>query len=229
MGMVVGCASTTVTQQTQQLAAPGLARPNQIWVYDFVGALSDMPANSSIAGQVGAPSTPPTPQEIAEAREYGVMIAQQLVIDIQNMGLPAIEAGPGSSPQVGDVIIRGYIVSAEGGGIGAMAERMVIGFGAGTSEMDTVVEGYLVTPQGWQRLGSGTLTSSGNKMPGLIVPAAVTIATGNPIGLIVVGGLKITGEATGRPGLQGRAKSTADQIAAQLKLRAQDRGWIAQD
>jgi hypothetical protein len=94
--------------------------------------------------------------------------------------------------------------------------------------MDTVVEGYLVTPQGWRRLGSGTLTSSGNKMPGLVVPAAVTIATGSPIGLIVVGGLKIAGEATGRPGLAGRAKSTADQIAAELKLRFQDRGWIAQ-
>jgi hypothetical protein len=157
------------------------------------------------------------------------MIAQELVKDIQGMGMPAIEAGPGSSPQVGDCLIRGYIVSTEGGGTGSMATRMVIGFGAGTAEMDTVVEGYVMTPQGLRRLGSGTLTSSGNKTPGLIVPAAVTIASGNPVGLIVIGGAKIYGAASGRSGLEGRAKATADEIAAQLRIRFQDRDWIPQD
>jgi hypothetical protein len=154
------------------------------------------------------------------------MIAQQLVSDLHDMGMPAIEAGPGSVPQFGDGVIRGYIVSTEGGSTGSLVKRMVIGFGAGTAEMDTVVEGYVVTPQGWYRLGSGTLVASGNKTPGLAVPAAVAIATANPVGLIVVGGLKIADAATGRSGLEGRAKSTADEIAAQLKIRFQDRGWI---
>src|SRR6266481_6892423 len=225
LAAVAGCASTKVTEQTP-MTAPGLARPNQIWVYDFVAAPSDMPANSSLAGQVGAPSTPPTPEEIETGRKYGAMIAQELVKDIQAMGMPAIEAGPGASPQVGDGIIRGYIVSTEGGGAGGMVKRMVIGFGSGTAEMDTVVEGYLVTPQGLRKLGSGTLTSAGNKTPGLIVPAAVAIAAANPVGLIVVGGVKIYGAASGRTGLEGRAKSTADEIASQLRVRFQDRGWI---
>ena len=225
MVIVAGCASTNVTQQTP-MTAPGLARPNQIWVYDFVAAPADMPADSSLAGQVGAPSTPPTQEELETGRKYGAMIAQQLVLDIQNMGMPATEAGPGSLPQIGDGVIRGYIVSTEGGGTGAMVKRMVIGFGAGTAEMDTVVEGYVMTAQGLRRLGSGTLTSSGNKTPGMVVPAAVAIATANPVGLIVVGGLKVYGAASGRTGLEGRAKSTADEIAVQLKIRFQDRGWI---
>jgi len=149
-----------------------------------------------------------------------------LVKDIQAMGMPATLAGPGSTPQVGDGIVRGYIVSTEGGNTGSMVKRMVIGFGSGTAEMDTVVEGYLVTPTGWRELGSGTLTSEGNKTPGLVVPAAVAIATANPVGLIVVGGIKIYGAASGRTGLEGRAKSTAEEIATQLKIRFQDRGWI---
>src|SRR6202140_451091 len=135
--IVAACASTKVTQQTP-MSAPGLARPNQIWVYDFVAAPSDMPADSSLAGQVGAPSTPPTPEELETGRKYGAMIAQELVKDIQNMGMPAVEAGPGSSPQVGDGVIRGYIVSTEGGGAGGMVKRMVIGFGAGTGGRGTV-------------------------------------------------------------------------------------------
>src|SRR5438445_13637648 len=108
-----------------------------------------------------------------------------------------------------------------------MVKRMVIGFGAGKAEMDTVVEGYVMTPQGLRKLGSGTLTSSGNKTPGMVVPAAVAIATANPVGLIVIGGMKIYGETSGKNTLQGRAKATADEIAEQLRIRFQDRGWIS--
>jgi hypothetical protein len=222
MVVVAGCASTNVMQQTP-MSAPGLARPNRIWVYNFVANPADMPADSSIGGQVGSPSTPPTSEQIQEGRQLGALIAQELVADINGMGLTAVQAGPGSSPQVGDGVIRGYLVSVQGG---SAVQRFVIGFGAGTSEMDTVVEGYAVTPQGWRKLGSGTLTSSGNKTPGMVVPAAVAIATANPIGLIVVGGAKLYGEGSGRSGLEGRAKSTADAIAEQLKVRFQDRGWI---
>src|SRR6202047_4407045 len=220
---VTGCASTQVTQQTP-MSNPGLARPNRIWVYNFVANPADMPADSSISGSVGAPSTPPPAEQRQEGRQLGALIAQELVADINAMGLSAVQAGPGSSPQVGDGVIRGYLVSVQGG---SAVQRFVIGFGAGTSEMDTVVEGYAVTPQGWRKLGSGTLTSSGNKTPGMVVPAAVGIAPANPIGLIVVGGAKIYGEASGRSGLEGRAKATADEIAVQLKIRFQDRGWVS--
>lgn len=221
LALLVGCASTKVTQQTP-LAAPGLARPNQILVYDFVASAADMPADSSISSMVDA-SASASADQIQTGRRLGALIADNLVADIQAMGLPAVHATQGLSPQIGDGVIRGYLVSVQGGGA---VKRFVIGFGYGTSEMDTVVEGYVMTPQGLRKLGSGTLTSSGNKTPGLIVPAAVTIATGNPIGLIVVGGTKVLGEASGRNTLEGRAKATADEIADQLRIRFQDRGWI---
>jgi len=220
--VAAGCASTQVTQQTP-MSNPGLARPNQIWVYNFIANPADMPADSSLSGQVAAPSTPMTSDQIDEGRRLGALIASDLVADIQAMGLSAAQAGPGSTPQVGDGVIRGYLVSTQSG---SAVSRFVIGFGAGTSEMDTVVEGFAVTPQGWRKLGSGTLSSAGNKTPGMVAPAAIAIATGNPVGLIVVGGLKVYGEASGRNKLEGRAKATADAIAAQLKIRFQDRGWI---
>jgi hypothetical protein len=221
--LLAGCASTNVTKQTP-MTSPGLAKPNQIWVYDFIADPAQIPANSSIAADLSAPSTPPTAGELETGRQLGAAIAKDLVADIQAMGLPAVQAGPGAAPQVGDGVIRGYLVSVQGGGA---VKRFVIGFGYGTSEMDTVVEGFAVTPQGWRKLGSGTLSSSGNKMPGMVVPAAVAIATGNPIGLIVVGGMKIYGEASGKNTIEGRAKATADAIAEQLKVRFQDRGWIS--
>jgi len=223
LALVAGCASTNVTQSTP-IAQPGLARPNRIWVYNFIANPADMPSDSSIRNQISPSSTPPTPDQIQEGRRLGAIIAQDLVADINAMGLNAVQAGYGASPQVGDGVIRGYLVSTEGG---SAVQRFVIGFGAGTSEMDTVVEGYAVTPQGWRKLGEGTLSSSGNKTPGMVVPAAVAIASGNPIGLIVVGGLKVYGEASGRNTLEGRAQATADAIAQELKVRFQARGWIS--
>jgi hypothetical protein len=222
LAVVAGCASTNVTQQTP-MVKQAIARPNQIWVYDFVAAPADVPADSSLAGEVSAPNALQTAEQIETGRQLGALIAKDLVADIQGMGLSAVQAGPGSSPQVGDGVIRGYLVSVQGGGA---VKRFVIGFGAGSSEMDTVVEGYLMTPQGLRKLGSGTLSSSGGKTPGMVVPAAVAIASGNPIGLIVVGGLKIYGETSGRNTLEGRAKATADEISEQLRIRFQDRGWI---
>jgi hypothetical protein len=222
LAVFAGCASTQFTEQTPPVNE-AIARPNQIWVYNFAATPSEIPADSSIRGEVGAPSTPPTAEQLETSRQLGALIAQDLATDIQAMGLAAVQAGPDSSPQVGDGVIRGYLVSVEGGGA---LKRFVIGFGYGTSEMDTVVEGYVMTPQGLRRLGSGTLSSSGGKTPGVVVPAAMAIATGNPIGLIVVGGVKIYGEASGRNTLKGRAKATADEIAEQLKIRFRERGWI---
>jgi hypothetical protein len=221
--VVVGCASTKVTEQTP-VAKQAIARPDRIWVYDFAATPGDVPADSAISGRVGAARTAPTTDQIETGRQLGALIAKDLVADIQAMGLPAARAGSGSSPQVGDGVIRGYLVSVEGGSAG---KRFIIGFGSGKAELDTVVEGYVMTPGGLRKLGSGTLSSSGSKTPGVVVPAAVAIASGSPVGLIVVGGAKLYGEATGKTGLEGRAKSTADEIAEQLKIRFQDRGWIS--
>ncbi len=221
--LIAGCASTNVTQQTP-VVSPGLARPNRIWVYDFIADPAQIPADSSISAGLSGPSTPLTAKELEMGRQLGAAIAKDLVSDIQAMGLSAVRAGPGSAPQVGDGVLRGYLVSVQGG---SAVKRFVIGFGAGSSEMDTIVEGYAVTPQGWRKLGSGTLSSSGNKMPGMVAPAALAIATGNPIGVIVIGGAKLYGEASGRNTIEGRAKATADAIAEQLKIRFRERGWIS--
>ena len=222
LAVLAGCASTNVTQQTP-MVSPGLARPNQIWVYDFIADPAKVPADSYINADLSAPTTPPTAAELETGRKLGALIAKELVAHIQAMGLPAVQAGPGAAPQVGEGVMRGYLVSVQAG---SGTKRFVIGFGAGSSEIDTVVESYVMTSQGLHQLGSKTLSSSGNKTPGIIAPGAVAIATGNPLGLIVVGATKIYGEASGSNTLEGRAKATADAIAEQLKIRFRDRGWI---
>jgi hypothetical protein len=58
------------------------------------------------------------------------------------------------------------------------------------------------------------------------VRLAVAIASDNPVGLIVSNGMKVYGEESGRSTIEGRAEQTAKEIAAQLKTRFAEQGWI---
>ncbi len=179
--------------------------------------------SSALAGASPDATTPQTEKDIEEGRKLGAEVARQLVVDLQNMGLPAVQAVGQPAPRVGDIVIKGSFVSVEEGSAG---KRVLLGFGSGASDLKTVVEGYQMTAQGLHKLGGGDVNSGGNKTPGMIVPLAVMAATANPLGLIVVGAMKAHGEMTGSSTIEGRAKSTADEIAAQLKVAAKKQGWI---
>jgi hypothetical protein len=220
--LAAGCASTEVTSR-QRLVNEQLPKPNQILVYDFSASAADVPAGSAFAGQTSAPATPPTAEEIALGRQLGSQIAADLVAAIREMGLPAVQVSQGATPQIKDIVIRGYLVSVEEG---SAAKRMTIGFGSGGSQLTTAVEGYQMTPLGLRRLGSGTTGATGSKGPGAAVGVAGLLVTGSPVGLIVGGGVKIYGEASGSAKIEGRAKATAKEIAEVLKQRFQEEGWI---
>jgi len=220
--VIAGCASTTVSNR-QILVNEKLPRPNRILVYDFIANPADMPPDSALLSQVTPPSAPPTFEQMQAGRQLGHAIASELAADIQDMGIPAMVVPAGTRPQVGAIVIKGYLLSVdEGSGV----KRMVIGFGSGGSELKTAVEGYQMTDRGLRKLGSGTVEAGSNKSPGLVAPAAVAVATGSPIGLIVMGGMKVYGEASGRSGMEGRAKATAKEIADVLRTRFQEQGWI---
>jgi hypothetical protein len=218
---LAACASTEVTQR-QTYEGEKLARPDRIIVHDFAATPADVPAESAaVAHSAGAAAQ--TPEDIEEGRKLGAEVARQLVADLQGMGLPAVQAAGQPPPQVDDIVIQGSFVSVEEGSAG---KRVLVGFGSGAADLRTVVEGYQMTAQGLRKLGGGEVGSEGGKTPGMVAPLAVAAATANPLGLLVVGGMKLYGETTGASTIEGRAKPTADEIAAQLKVAAEKQGWI---
>jgi len=94
------------------------------------------------------------------------------------------------------------------------------------SLLTTAVEGYLMTDQGLRKAGSGTVGSGAEKTPGAMVPAAVAVATANPIGLIVGGATKVEGEASGRTTIDAVAMRTAKEIADTLRVTFKKQAWI---
>ena len=142
------------------------------------------------------------------------------------MGLPAEHASTETKLRMNDVIIRGYLLSIREG---SEAERVGIGLGEGASELKAAAEGFQVTAKGLQKLGSGEDEAGGNKTPGAAVGVVGLIATANPAGLIISGGMKVYGEESGSAKVEGRAKQIAKDIAGQIKQRAQEQGWIMED
>ena len=222
IALATGCASTKVADR-EQLVTGALPRPNHILVYDFVATPSDIPPDSPLAGQPDIDTTPQTADQIAEGRKLGGQIASELVAQINAMGMSAEQVSAGMKPQLNDLVLRGYLISIQEG---SAAKRVAIGFGAGASELKTVVEGFQMTATGMRKLGQGTVEAGGSKTPGAGLGVVGLIATGNPAGLIVSTGMKVYGEASGSSKVEGRAKATAKEIADVLKKRFAEQGWI---
>jgi hypothetical protein len=218
----LGCASTEITQR-EAYRGQRLPRPNRILVYDFAATAADLPEFSRAAERYASPEQPRTSEEIAKGRELGALVGERLREKIKEMRIPAVPATLRTSPRPGDLALVGYFESIDEG---SRFRRMVIGFGTGTAEMTTQVEGYRMTDSGMHPLGSAELESGGNKMPGVFIPVIVTIATANPIGLIVQGVAKTQGEISGRTTIEGTAERTADAIAEDLRKAFQRQGWI---
>ena len=220
--VIAGCASTKISNR-DELVTGKIPRPSTIWVHDFAATPADIPAESALAGQYSEHSTPQTDKEIATGRELGTEIAAQLVEQIRAMGMNAARAMAGTTPQINDLVIKGYLISYNAG---SAAKRFMIGFGSGASDLKVAVEGFQMTAQGLRKLGSGSTAAEGAKTPGEDLGIVGLLATHNPAGLIISGGMHLYGEESGKATIQGRVKATVKEIADVLKKRFQEQGWI---
>ena len=144
MVLIAGCASSKVTDQ-QQLVTERIPRPDHILVYDFVATPDEVPTGSTLAGHSAVRRTTQTAEHKATGRRVGAEIAKQLFAEIRNMGMPAERASSRSTPQINDIVVRGYLLSVDEG---SAAKRVTIDFGSGTSHLKVAVEGYQMTARG---------------------------------------------------------------------------------
>ena len=218
-----GCASTEVTKRDSMIGKGKIPPPERIYVYPFAATPADIPSWSVAAGRYAEPSQLPKPEDMEVGRKIGDIVAKELVTEITEMGLVAYKRSKQSLPRPNDLMIMGYFEAVEEG---STVKRLALGFGSGSTELTTVVEGYQMTKEGPRLLGSGELQSTGAKTPGIVVPLTVMVTTGNVIGPVLMGGAKVAMEATGKTKIEGAAKQTAEAIADQLRLRFKEQGWI---
>ena len=219
---MIVCAGTEVTER-HEIVFSEIPKPAHIWVHDFAATAADVPPESALAGQSTDHDTQQSPEQIATGRKLGAEIATELVEQIREMGLPAARPLEDEKPQVNDLVIEGSLISMVSG---SEKKRFLVGFGSGESELKVAVEGFQMTSDGLRKLGYGSTESTGPKTPGEALGVVSLIATHNPIGLIVSTGIKAHEHKTGSDTLEGRGRDTAKEIAAVLKKRFQEQGWI---
>ena len=220
--VIAGCAKTEVTHQEVQ-ATDKLARPQTIWVYDFVATSDDMPIHTSLDKEHFSSGPPQTAEHIAEGRKLGAEIQTELVKQLRDKGILAQHAITGSKMQLSDVALQGYILSYDEGDA---KKRVAIGLGKGSSHMQAVIESFQLTANGFRLIGSGTMDSGSDKTPGGVVGLAVLAATKNPAGLIVSTGMHVYNEKTGKSTVEGRAEQIAEHLAERVEKKFEEQGWL---
>ncbi len=222
LAVAAGCNSPKI-QNRQPLVSGKLPYPGVIWVHPFAATAAEVPADSTLAKNFLVEDAAKTPEQIAEGREIGKAIAEDLAGRIRDLGVPAKIGYRGAQPAVNDIVLRGYLISIEEGDAN---KRVGIGFKAGASNLETAMEAFQVTQNGLRKLGSGTLASSSGKTPGVAVGAVMYAVTKSPAGLLVGGAMKVHGEESGKSTLQGRFDATTEAIAKLLEEKFREYGWI---
>jgi hypothetical protein len=212
--LVAGCASSPGFLGDEELARPG-----RIIVYDFAASPADLPSDSAVIRHYEEAITPQTAEDVELGQRLGERLAAQLVSDLRAMGLPVERAGSGLPPHPGDLVVRGEIVSIDEG---SRTQRMLIGFGAGTASLQTLVEVYQVTATGLRPLGSHEVEAGGGRVPGILVP----LSFGAGAGGAALAGAGVGKQVLSPSSIERAADQAADQISTTLAAEFQRLGWI---
>ena len=223
--VVVNCLSgCTTVQPFSQYGGP-VPRPDRILVYDLTVSPGAVELDSGLAERIqeATQGAPRTLEEMEVGRKVAAVLSEHLVTEIRRLGLPAQRAS-GPPPSWGrTVMIKGAFLSIDEGN---RTERLVIGLGAGRSDVRADVSVLQVTPQGPQLLEQFEVDAKSGLKPGMaetmgVGAAAGRIATSTAVS---VGG-SAASEAFGA-NVEADAQRAAKSIANQLKPFFADKGWI---
>jgi hypothetical protein len=223
--VAVSClAGCTTVQSLNQYGGP-VPRPDRILVYDLAVSPGAVELDSGMAERIkeATQGTPRTFGEMEVGRKVASVLSEHLVAEIRRMGLPAQRAS-GPPPAWGrTVMIKGTFLAIDEGN---RTERLVIGLGAGRSDVRAAVSVLEVMSQGPRMLEQFEVDAKSGLKPGMAETMGVGAAAGHiasSAALSVGGGA--ASEAFGA-NVEADAQRAAQGIAKQLKPFFASKGWI---
>lgn len=186
-------------------------------VSNIVATGAPGPSPSEILVDVAAPNTGSAKTNVATDA------ATQLRDDlIHRLGSAHAAAAPATSAPVppGMAVLHVVITEADSG---SYLERFAIGFGLGRAELRAKINFETVDREGARTVVAFDASRRGGRvMPGFVLPAAISIATLNPIPVVVGGSLKLV---TSTRGMNASTKGMAKAIVKELKNYYASVGW----
>jgi uncharacterized protein DUF4410 len=222
--LLTACGSTEEKVTKSCAANTPLPYPSQILVYDFAISPSEVSPDSAANAQLRGAGDDPQRNAQREylERQIAAIVSEDIANNLRKLGLPATR-WLGAPPAGTDIYaIEGQFLTIDEGSATA---RMIIGFGAGATEVKTLVQAYYISGGRKSVLGEAEVSAESSKKPGLaaMVPigaAATSLATAAAIQT----GIGVVTEIN--TDVRKAAEDTAEAIVDALKPRMEEEKWI---
>ena len=215
-----GCASGSITS-SKVINRTASAAPDGIAVWDFAVTPDEVALDPDLMRVVGSGQEPLPAEELEAAHSVANNISELLVADLIRRGLSAYRGTVGATPEAGELVVHGAFVSVDEG---SRAKRMLIGFGAGASEVRSHVIVSQVRDGAPVLLEEFEVEADSGSMPGMAVPVGAGAAAGRAATSVVVSGGMTTAREIKGP-LSSESKNTAEQIGETIERMFTKRGW----
>jgi hypothetical protein len=226
--LLTGCAGS-ITNASQYPAQPQI-RPDEIYVYSFVSTPDQVKLDSSglmqkLKSQFDTTSA--TQKQSADAIEVRELVANEIVRQLQSMGLHAVRSDVPAPADRNVLLVTGSFESIDAGN---RRRRMLIGLGAGKSEVSTSVQ-VMYKPAGAapRLVQTFDANADSGKAPGVAETAGVGAVAGH-VATSAAAGVGVHGVSeTRHAGVSEDAKRLGGSIAKQLAQIGVSEGWMSAD
>ena len=189
MGLAVLAACTSAESQVETGAAT-LPQPQVVIVDSFAASADEVTMDEGLSAEVveaikAHRGDSRTEQEVQASRQVANAIADKLVVEIRDMGLNAQRGSTVPAGMHNAVLIKGQLVSIDEGN---RTERVIIGLGAGRSDVRAQVQVYELTAAGRQLIDTIEVDAKSGLAPGMAESMGVGGLTGHLLVSTVVGG-----------------------------------------
>jgi hypothetical protein len=222
-------AACTSAQSQMDTAGQMMPRPQVVVVERFAASPDEVELDEGLSTEIeqsmeAERGTPRTEQELEAGRKVADAITDKLVVEIQDMGLPAQRGSAAPAGVQNALLIKGQLVSIDEGN---RTERLIIGLGAGRSDVRAHVQVYEVTPTGRRLIDTIEVDGKSGLTPGMAETMGVGGLTGHlVVATLVGGGVHVADEAVGAD-VVADADRASKGIAKQLSALFSQEGWTS--
>ena len=203
-----------------------LPKPELILVYNFAVSPDEVELANGISPRIArfVKGSSRTEQEVAIGRLLADSLSKYLVAEIRELGFSA-EWTKGTPPEGEKILeIEGQFLSIDEGN---RTERVVIGLGAGRTEVKVNVQVSEGTPQGRRLIKEFLTDAKSGRKPGMGEFAGAGALAGYvAVSAVTSGGVSGLDEKF-RANVEADTKRLAKEISKQLKQLFGKQGWIS--
>jgi len=227
--VMVACGPASV----QRVSGPSgaLPRPDRILVYDFAVTPDEVRLDSGLSTQLGQlfgggqdPGTSRTAEEIKIGHAVANGVANALVKELNQYGLPAERALGAPSAGGRLLMVKGQFVSIDEGN---RTERVLIGLGAGRTGVQASVQVYEITPEGMRNVESLQADAKSSYKPGMALMMGAGGLAGNLLTSAVVSGITSAASEATWDTVNSDGSRLAKNVAKNLGQFFVIQGWIS--